>query len=132
MWYTFTLNEQKEIIMLTLKQIKAGRVEEIVLGKHPEATDIQLASDEEVKAVIERVRKEEKNKQIISDSYSCFTKTPLEMTLQQIESRLDEIDIDFKSYGDDEEYDLSELQQEKDELENAIANGDYADFNEWE
>jgi hypothetical protein len=59
-------------------------------------------------------------------------KTPQEMTLQEIESRLDEIDIEFRSYEGDEEYDLSELQDEKDELENAIANGDYADFNDWE
>lgn len=34
MWYTFTLNGQQEIIMLTLKQIRAGSVEEIILEKH--------------------------------------------------------------------------------------------------
>jgi hypothetical protein len=59
MWHSFMLNGQKEIIMLTLKQIKAGRVEEIVLGKHPEATDIKVATDEEVTAVIDRVKREE-------------------------------------------------------------------------
>jgi len=59
-------------------------------------------------------------------------KTPQEMTLQQIEFWLAEIDIEFRSYEGDDEYDLSELQDEKDELENAIANGEYADFNEWE
>jgi hypothetical protein len=59
MWYSFMLNGQKEIIMLTLKQIKAGRVEEIILGKHPEATDIKVATDEEVTAVIDRVKREE-------------------------------------------------------------------------
>jgi hypothetical protein len=59
-------------------------------------------------------------------------KTPQEMTLQQIESRLAEIDIEFRSYEGDDEYDLSELQEEKDELKNAIVNGEYADFNEWE
>jgi hypothetical protein len=50
---------QKEIIMLTLKQIQAGRVEEIILGKYPETTDIKVATDEEVTAVIERVKREE-------------------------------------------------------------------------
>jgi hypothetical protein len=60
MWYSFMLNGQKEIIMLTLKQIKAGRVEEVILGKHPEATDIKVATDEEVTAVIERVKTEER------------------------------------------------------------------------
>jgi hypothetical protein len=40
---------------------------------------------------------------------------PHEMTLQQIESRLYEIHIEFMSYEGDEEYDLSELQDEKDE-----------------
>jgi hypothetical protein len=60
MWHSFMLNGQKEIIMLTLKQIKAGRVEEIILGKHPEATDIKVATDEEVTAVIERVKREER------------------------------------------------------------------------
>jgi hypothetical protein len=59
MWYSFIFNGQKEIIMLTLKQIKAGRVEEIILGKHPEATDIKVATDEEVTAVIDRVKREE-------------------------------------------------------------------------
>ncbi len=59
MWHSFVLNGQKEIIMLTLKQIEAGRVEEIILGKHPEATDIKVATDEEVTAVIERVKREE-------------------------------------------------------------------------
>src|SRR4028119_1750771 len=59
MWYSFIFNGQKEIIMLTLKQIKAGRVEEIILGKHPEATDIKVAADEEVTAVIDRVKREE-------------------------------------------------------------------------
>ena len=59
-------------------------------------------------------------------------KTPQEMTLHQIEFRLAEIDIEFRSYEGDDEYNLSELQDEKDELENAIANGEYADFNEWE
>jgi hypothetical protein len=53
------LKGQKEIIRLTLKQIEAGRVEEIILGKHPEATDIKVATDEEVIAVIERVKREE-------------------------------------------------------------------------
>jgi hypothetical protein len=61
-----------------------------------------------------------------------FYKPPQEMTLQEIESRLAEIDIEFQSHEGDEEYDLSELQDEKDELENAIANREYADFNEWE
>ena len=61
-----------------------------------------------------------------------FYKPPQEMTLQEIESRLAEIDIEFQSHEGDDEYDLSELQDEKDELENAIANGEYADFNEWE
>lgn len=60
MWYCFTLNGQMEIIMLTLKQIKAGRVNEIVLGKHPTATDIREATDDKVSAVIQRVRGEEK------------------------------------------------------------------------
>ena len=60
MWYSFMLNGQNEIIMLTLKQIKAGRVEEVILGKHPEATDIKVATDEEVTAVIERVKTEER------------------------------------------------------------------------
>jgi hypothetical protein len=59
MWHSFMLKGQKEIIMLTPKQIKAGRVEEIILGKHPEATDIKVATDEEVTAVIERVKREE-------------------------------------------------------------------------
>jgi hypothetical protein len=59
MWRSFMLKGQKEIIMLTPKQIKAGRVEEIILGKHPEATDIKVATDEEVTAVIERVKREE-------------------------------------------------------------------------
>ena len=58
MWYSFSLYGQKEIIMLTLKQIKAGRTEEIILGKHPEATGIKVASNEEVAAVIERVKRE--------------------------------------------------------------------------
>jgi hypothetical protein len=132
MWYCFTVNGQMEIIMLTLKQIKAGRVKEIVLGKHPEATDIREATDAEVSAVIQRVRDEERAKHQINERHSCFSRTPQEMTLQQIQSRLDEIDIDFRSYEGDEEYDLSDLQQEKGELEKAIANGDYADFNEWE
>ena len=55
-------------------------------------------------------------------------KTPQEMTLQQIESRLAEIDIEFRSYEGDDEYDLSELQEEKDELKNAIVNGEYAEW----
>jgi hypothetical protein len=63
MWYSFMLNSQKEIIMLTLKQIKAGRVEEIILGKHPGATEIKVATNEEVTAVISRVKREE----IVSD-----------------------------------------------------------------
>ena len=61
-----------------------------------------------------------------------LSKPPQEMTLQQIELRLAEIDIEFRSYEGDDEYDLSELQEEKDELENAITNGEYADFKEWE
>ncbi len=60
MWHSFVLNGQKEIIMLTLKQIAAGRVEEIILGKHPEATNIKVATDEEVRAVIDRVKREER------------------------------------------------------------------------
>jgi hypothetical protein len=59
MWHSFMLKGQKEIVMLTPKQIKAGRVEEIILEKHPEATDIKVATDEEVTAVIERVKREE-------------------------------------------------------------------------
>jgi hypothetical protein len=61
-----------------------------------------------------------------------FDKPPQEMTLQEIESRLAEIDIEFQSHEGDDEYDLSELQDEKNELKNAIANGEYADFKEWE
>ena len=55
MWYSFMLNGQMEIAMLTLKQIKAGRVEAIIFGKHPQATDIKVATDEEVTAIFERV-----------------------------------------------------------------------------
>ena len=61
-----------------------------------------------------------------------FDKPPQEMTLQEIESRLAEIDIEFQYHEGDYEYDLSELQDEKNELKNAIANGEYADFKEWE
>jgi hypothetical protein len=59
MWYSFMLNGQKEIIMPLQKDLKRYSVEEIILGKHPEATDIKVATDEEVTAVIERVKREE-------------------------------------------------------------------------
>ncbi len=57
MWYSFMLKGQMEIIMLTLKQIKAGRVEEIIVKTHPQATDMRLATDDEVTAVIKRVKR---------------------------------------------------------------------------
>lgn len=53
-----------------------------------------------------------------------------QMTLNEIEERLAEIDIEISSYEGDEEYDLAELYQEQEDLENAIANGDYSDCEE--
>jgi hypothetical protein len=59
MWYSFILNGQREIIMPLLKDLEGCSVEDFVLRKHPEATDIKVATDEEVTAVIERVKREE-------------------------------------------------------------------------
>lgn|GEM_PF-2455150 len=69
-------------------------------------------------------------KQDLYSKAMTITKTPQQMTFQEIESRLAEIEIEFLSCEGDDEYDLSELQEEKDELEAALANGEYVDFNE--
>ena len=53
---------------------------------------------------------------------------PSKMTLSQIESRLDELRQEQESTKDACGEESEEIQQEIDELENAIDNGDYADF----
>ena len=57
-------------------------------------------------------------------------KTPQQMTIGEIEARLEEIEINFRSLEGDEGYDLSDLQDEKDELELAVENGNYLDCEE--
>jgi hypothetical protein len=59
MWYSFILNGKREIIMPLVKDLKECSVEYFILRKHPGATDIKVATDEEVTAVIERVKGEE-------------------------------------------------------------------------
>ncbi len=81
MWYSFLLKGKTEIIMLTLKQIRAGRVEEIILGKHPEALHIKPATDDEVKAVIQRVKDEELQREIDSRC-PCFAVPLVECNCQ--------------------------------------------------
>jgi hypothetical protein len=49
------------------------------------------------------------------------------MTFNEIQQRLAEIKIEYKSHYQDEQYDVSELLEEKEELEQAIENGDYLD-----
>ncbi len=56
-----------------------------------------------------------------------LTKTPEQMTFNEIQQRLAEIKIEYKSHYQDEQYDVSELLEEKEELEQAIENGDYLD-----
>jgi hypothetical protein len=59
MWYSFMLNGQREIIMPLVKDLKGCSIEDFILRKHPEATDIKVATDEEVTKVLERVKREE-------------------------------------------------------------------------
>ncbi len=70
MWYCFTLNGQLEIINPLAKNVKKYGVEGSIWAIHSEATDIRIATDEEVKLVIERVRKEENLKRQINKSFS--------------------------------------------------------------
>lgn len=73
MWYCFMLDGQMEIIMLSLKQIKVGRVNEIILGKYPTATDIREATNDEVTAVIQRAKDEWLQREI-DTRCPCFAK----------------------------------------------------------
>lgn len=56
----------------------------------------------------------------------------LTLTYYQIVTRLEEIDVELLSLEGDDEYDLSELYDEKDQLENLLANGEYSDFDDYE
>ena len=58
-----------------------------------------------------------------------ISRTPSQMTLGEIKVRLEEAEINFRSL-EGEGYDLSNLQDEKDELELAVENGDYLNCEE--
>ena len=50
-----------------------------------------------------------------------------QLTYSQIKRLLEEIEINFKSHFDFEAYDLSELIEEQEALEEALYNGNYLD-----
>ncbi|MEL4895942.1 hypothetical protein [Crocosphaera sp. Alani8] len=53
-----------------------------------------------------------------------------QLTYSQIKRLLEEIEINFKSHFDDEEYELSELIEEQEALEEVLYNGNYLDASE--
>jgi hypothetical protein len=56
----------------------------------------------------------------------------LALKYHQIVTRLEEIEIELLSLEGDDEYDLDKLYEEKETLENLLANGEYSDFNNYE
>jgi hypothetical protein len=54
------------------------------------------------------------------------------LTYYQIVTRLEEIDVELLSLEGDDEYDLDELYEEKETLENLRDNGEYSDFDDYE
>jgi hypothetical protein len=53
-----------------------------------------------------------------------------QLTRSQIERLLGEAEIYLRDYANDEEYDLSELEEERELLVAALENGDYLDCEE--
>jgi hypothetical protein len=53
-----------------------------------------------------------------------------QMTRSQIEQLLRESEIYLRDYANDDDYDLSELEEERELLQTALDNGDYLDCEE--